>query len=72
VPVPLFSFTGWKGSFHGDLQMYGEMAARFYTRTKTVTSAWREEGGGGEGGGGSRGGATPGLAGVGAAAPGAH
>jgi malonate-semialdehyde dehydrogenase (acetylating)/methylmalonate-semialdehyde dehydrogenase len=68
VPVPLFSFTGWKGSFHGDLQMYGEMAARFYTRTKTVTSAWREEGGGGEGGGGSRGGATPGLAGVGASA----
>ena len=35
VPLPFFSFTGWRGSFHGDLQMYGRMGVQFYTRTKT-------------------------------------
>jgi len=68
IPVPAassgpFSFTGWRGSFLGDLQMYGEMGVQFYTRTKTVTTSWKEHG---------RGQATsvPGLSGVGAAPPG--
>jgi malonate-semialdehyde dehydrogenase (acetylating)/methylmalonate-semialdehyde dehydrogenase len=40
VPLPFFSFTGWKGSFMGDLHAYGKQAVRFYTETKTVTSRW--------------------------------
>ncbi|MFV9683579.1 CoA-acylating methylmalonate-semialdehyde dehydrogenase [Pseudomonas sp. NY15367] len=40
VPLPFFSFTGWKGSFYGDLHAYGKQAVRFYTETKTVTSRW--------------------------------
>jgi malonate-semialdehyde dehydrogenase (acetylating)/methylmalonate-semialdehyde dehydrogenase len=46
IPVPAassgsFSFTGWRGSFYGDLNMYGKMGVQFYTRTKTITSNWR-------------------------------
>lgn len=44
VPLPFFSFTGWKGSFYGDLHAYGKQAIRFYTETKTVTSRWPEQG----------------------------
>jgi malonate-semialdehyde dehydrogenase (acetylating)/methylmalonate-semialdehyde dehydrogenase len=40
VPSPFFSFTGWKGSFMGDLHAYGKQAVRFYTETKTITSRW--------------------------------
>ncbi|TAA47909.1 CoA-acylating methylmalonate-semialdehyde dehydrogenase [Corallincola spongiicola] len=40
VPLPCFSFTGWKGSFFGDLHAYGKQAVRFYTETKTITSRW--------------------------------
>ena len=40
VPLPFFSFTGWKGSFMGDLHAYGKQGVRFYTETKTVTSRW--------------------------------
>ena len=40
VALPFFSFTGWKGSFYGDLHAYGKQAARFYTETKTVTERW--------------------------------
>lgn len=42
VPLPFFSFTGWKGSFMGDLHAYGKQAIRFYTETKTITSSWKE------------------------------
>ncbi len=42
VPLPFFSFTGWKGSFMGDLHAYGKQAVRFYTETKTVTASWKE------------------------------
>lgn len=66
IPVPsaasgAFSFTGWRGSFLGDLHMYGKMGVQFYTRTKTVTSSWKES---------TLAGVIPGLAGVGATTPG--
>ena len=45
IPVPAassgsFSFTGWRGSFYGDLQMYGSMGVQFFIKTKTITSNW--------------------------------
>ncbi|MBA5000613.1 methylmalonate-semialdehyde dehydrogenase (CoA acylating), partial [Pseudomonas aeruginosa] len=40
LPLPFFSFTGWKGSFYGDLHAYGKQGVRFYTETKTVTARW--------------------------------
>ncbi len=40
VPLPYFSFTGWKQSFYGDLHTYGKQAVKFYTETKTITSRW--------------------------------
>ncbi len=41
VPLPFFSFTGWRRSFYGDLHAYGEQAIQFYTETKTVTTRWQ-------------------------------
>ncbi|MDE3156423.1 MAG: CoA-acylating methylmalonate-semialdehyde dehydrogenase [Acidobacteriota bacterium] len=40
VPVPMafFSFSGWKGSFFGDLHVHGKDGVRFYTEVKVVTS----------------------------------
>ena len=43
VPLPFFSFTGWRKSFFGDLHTYGKQAVRFYTETKTIISRWIEE-----------------------------
>lgn len=43
VPLPFFSFTGWRGSFYGDLHAYGKQAVRFYTETKTVTARWFDD-----------------------------
>jgi len=43
VPLPFFSFTGWRGSFYGDLHAYGKQAMTFYTETKTVTEKWFED-----------------------------
>ncbi len=43
VPLPFFSFTGWKNSFHGDQHAYGKQGVRFYTETKTITSRWFDE-----------------------------
>ncbi len=43
VPLPFFSFTGWRGSFHGDLHAYGKQAVRFYTETKTITARWFDD-----------------------------
>lgn len=40
VALPFFSFTGWKGSFYGDLHTYGKQGIQFYTETKTVTARW--------------------------------
>jgi malonate-semialdehyde dehydrogenase (acetylating)/methylmalonate-semialdehyde dehydrogenase len=41
VPLPMFSFTGNKSSFLGDLNFYGKGAVQFYTQAKTVTSKWK-------------------------------
>ncbi|MBC7661167.1 MAG: CoA-acylating methylmalonate-semialdehyde dehydrogenase [Chitinophagaceae bacterium] len=43
VPLPFFSFTGWKESFFGDHHAYGKQAVRFYTETKTITARWFAE-----------------------------
>jgi len=43
VPLPFFSFTGWRGSFHGDLHAYGKQGVRFYTETKTITARWFDD-----------------------------
>ena len=40
VPLPFFSFTGWNGSFRGDLHAYGKQGVQFYTETKTITARW--------------------------------
>ena len=41
VPLPFFSFTGWRGSLCGDYHAYGKHGVRFYTKTKTVTARWQ-------------------------------
>jgi malonate-semialdehyde dehydrogenase (acetylating)/methylmalonate-semialdehyde dehydrogenase len=42
VPAPMafFSFSGWKGSFFGDLGTHGADAVAFYTKKKVVTERW--------------------------------
>jgi len=45
VPVPIFSFTGSRGSKLGDLGPYGKQVVQFYTQTKTVTTRWFDDGG---------------------------
>ncbi len=40
APMAPFPFSGWKGSFFGDLHAQGEDAWRFYTRTKVTTTRW--------------------------------
>ena len=46
IPVPLafHSFGGWKSSAFGDHNQYGMEGLRFYTRVKTVTSRWTDDG----------------------------
>jgi malonate-semialdehyde dehydrogenase (acetylating)/methylmalonate-semialdehyde dehydrogenase len=45
IPVPLgvFSFTGHKQSFFGDLHCNGKDAIQFFTETKTITAHWFDE-----------------------------
>ena len=43
VPIGVFSFTGHKQSFFGDLHCHGKDAFRFYTESKTVTMRWFDE-----------------------------
>jgi malonate-semialdehyde dehydrogenase (acetylating)/methylmalonate-semialdehyde dehydrogenase len=38
--MAFFPFSGWKGSFFGDLHAQGKDAIDFYTRRKVVTSRW--------------------------------
>lgn len=43
VPMGIFSFTGHKKSFFGDLHCHGKDAIKFFTETKTVTQHWFDE-----------------------------
>ncbi|KAJ5076803.1 methylmalonate-semialdehyde dehydrogenase [Anaeramoeba ignava] len=43
VPLAMFSFTGWKGSFRGDHHFYGRNGIDFFTEIKTITSKWKED-----------------------------
>jgi malonate-semialdehyde dehydrogenase (acetylating)/methylmalonate-semialdehyde dehydrogenase len=44
VPVAYHTFGGWKRSAFGDLNQYGMDGVRFFTRTKTVTQRWPQQG----------------------------
>jgi len=46
VPAPMgfFAFTGWKQSFYGDLHANGKDGVEFFTKKKTVTSRWFDDG----------------------------
>lgn len=39
-PFAFFPFSGWKGSFYGDLHIHGTDGVDFYTRKKVVVSRW--------------------------------
>lgn len=39
-PFGFFPFSGWKGSFYGDLHIHGTDGIEFYTRKKVVVSRW--------------------------------
>ncbi|TAN34893.1 CoA-acylating methylmalonate-semialdehyde dehydrogenase [bacterium] len=39
-PFAFFPFSGWKGSFYGDLHVHGTDGVDFYTRKKVVISRW--------------------------------
>ena len=43
APVGYLPFSGWKGSFYGDLHVNGLDGVRFYTRQKAVTTRWPRE-----------------------------
>lgn len=43
VPLPMFSFTGSKQSFLGDLNFYGKAGVTFLTKPKTITSSWKQD-----------------------------
>ena len=40
APAAFFPFTGWKGSFFGDLHATGKDGVRFYTETRAVVERW--------------------------------
>jgi malonate-semialdehyde dehydrogenase (acetylating)/methylmalonate-semialdehyde dehydrogenase len=44
VPMAFFSFGGWRASLFGDLNVHGMDGVRFYTRGKTITSRWPDDG----------------------------
>jgi len=43
VPLPMFSWSGNKGSVLGDIGFYGKSGINFYTQNKTITSHWNAE-----------------------------
>ena len=49
VPMSFYSFGGWRNSLFGDLHVHGMDGVRFYTRTKTITSRWPDDGSEGPG-----------------------
>lgn len=44
VPVAYHTFGGWKRSAFGDANQHGTEGVRFYTKIKTVTQRWPEDG----------------------------
>ena len=44
VPMAFFSFGGWRASLFGDQNVHGMDGVRFYTRLKTLTSRWPDDG----------------------------
>jgi malonate-semialdehyde dehydrogenase (acetylating) / methylmalonate-semialdehyde dehydrogenase len=44
VPMAFFSFGGWRASLFGDLHVHGMDGVRFYTRLKTLTTRWPDDG----------------------------
>ena len=40
APMAFFPFSGWRGSFFGDLHAQGAHAVEFYTQTKVVVERW--------------------------------
>ncbi len=40
APMAFFPFSGWKGSFFGDLHGQGRHGVEFYTQTKVVIERW--------------------------------
>ncbi|KAI0639817.1 methylmalonate-semialdehyde dehydrogenase [Trametes polyzona] len=43
VPLPMFSWSGNKASFLGDIPFYGRHGIDFYTQNKTTTALWKAE-----------------------------
>ncbi|MCA1584232.1 MAG: aldehyde dehydrogenase family protein, partial [Acidobacteria bacterium] len=43
APMAFFPFSGWKGSFFGDLHAQGRDAVEFYTDKKIVVERWPRE-----------------------------
>jgi len=43
APMAFFPFSGWKGSFFGDLHAQGKDAIEFYTDKKIVVERWPRE-----------------------------
>ncbi|HYM96669.1 MAG TPA: aldehyde dehydrogenase family protein, partial [Candidatus Sulfotelmatobacter sp.] len=39
-PFAFFPFSGWKGSFYGDLHVHGSDGVDFFTRKKVVVTRW--------------------------------
>ncbi|MBY7144282.1 CoA-acylating methylmalonate-semialdehyde dehydrogenase [Virgibacillus sp. NKC19-3] len=44
IPVAYHNFGGWKGSRFGEGQMFGPDTARFFTKVKTVSERWFDDG----------------------------
>jgi hypothetical protein len=40
APFAFFPFSGWKGSFYGDLHVHGTDGIEFYTRKKMFITRW--------------------------------
>jgi malonate-semialdehyde dehydrogenase (acetylating)/methylmalonate-semialdehyde dehydrogenase len=43
APMAFFPFSGWRGSFFGDLHAQGRDAVNFYTEKKVVIERWPKE-----------------------------
>lgn len=43
APMAYFPFSGWKGSFFGDMHAQGKDAIEFYTDKKVVVERWAKD-----------------------------